>query len=360
MPELLSQDEIDALLSAVEEVAEPETEPRRAVSEEREEVVPYDFSHPQRLNREQLRTLRNMHEVVIRNFGATLGAYLRGTVECRLISVDQLTYSEFVSGLPNPTCFNIVKAEPGEGSIALEINPSIAFPLLDRLLGAGAAAGPMDRPLTDIEFRLITRVVNLVLSQLEMVWKRAGDVKLELASQESNPHLVALAPPTEMVVTVVAEVHLGDHSGLLNLCIPFTPFQGFFGRFLSVAGYAFSTADRDAARAELMRRVRDIPLQVRGILARSKAQAADVGGIQEGDVFVTERYVTEPAEMLVSGRPKFVVTEGRHRGRTAVKITGLRQESREDSLTPPADNEQAAEVFPPGRGAAEGRESPNA
>ena len=252
MPELLSQDEIDALLAAVEEVAEPEVE-AAVRPEQPEEIVPYDFSHPQRLNREQLRTLRNMHEVVVRNFGATLSAYLRGIVECRLISVDQLTYLEFVSGLPNPTCFCVIEVQPGGGNIAVEVNPSIAFPLLDRLLGAKAAAGPLDRPLTDIEFRLLGRVLQLAVAQLQAVWRRAGDVELVLTSQESNPHLVAMAPPTEMVVAVVAEIHLGDHSGLLNICIPFTPFQDFFGRFLSVAGYAFTAADREEARKRLLR-----------------------------------------------------------------------------------------------------------
>lgn len=338
MPELLSQDEIDALLAAVEEVAEPEPEAVR-VSEEIEEVVPYDFSHPQRLNREQLRSLRNMHEVVVRNFGATLSAYLRGVVECRLISVDQLTYSEFVAGLPNPTCFCMIEARPSGGNIALELNPSIAFPLLDRLLGARTAAGPLDRPLTDIEFRLLGRVVELVVAQLQAIWRRAGDVELVPVSQESNPHLVAMAPPTEMVVAVVAEAHLGDHSGLLNVCIPFTPFQDFFGRFLSVAGYAFTHVDREQARHRLLRLLRSVPVDVKGVLARSRAKAQDIAALAPGHVLVTERHISQPGEMLVAGKPKVSVVEGHHRGRTALKVVALRRARTGESET--ADTEAA-------------------
>ena len=94
----------------------------------REKVTVYDFKRPERVGKEQMRSLQTMHEGFGRNFGAALSALLRTMVEVKLTSVDQLTYSEFVFSLENPTCFNLISAAPLEGQLILDINPSILFP----------------------------------------------------------------------------------------------------------------------------------------------------------------------------------------------------------------------------------------
>ena len=91
----------------------------------RDKVSPYDFKRPERVGKEQMRALQTLHEGFGRNFGAALSALLRTIVEVKLTSVDQLTYSEFVFSLENPTCFNLLRAEPLEGNLILDINPSI-------------------------------------------------------------------------------------------------------------------------------------------------------------------------------------------------------------------------------------------
>ena len=321
MPDLLSQDEIDALLSAVEEVAEPTAVSAEDTGEEL--VTPYDFSHPQRLTREHIRTLRNIHEVCVRNMAASLSAYLRGLVECRLLSVDQMTYGEFVTGLPNPTCFNVIKVTPPGASIVLEINPSIAFPMIDRLLGANHLAGSLDRPLTAIEFRLISRVVEVIKGQLELLWRRTAELKMERTIQETNPHLVALAPPTEMVVAIVVEAHVNDHSGLLNLCVPYTPFQEQFGRFFSIGGYTYGASDKEGARKKLLAAMRRVPVDVTVAIARTTAKAEVVGTVKPDSIIVTDRHIGEPATAFVEGLPKFLGTEGVHRRKKAFRVEGL-------------------------------------
>ena len=103
---------------------------------------PTTSSGPERVGKEQMRALQTLHEGFGRNFGAALSALLRSIVEVKLTSVDQLTYSEFVFSLENPTCFNLLKAEPLEGNLILDINPSILYPIIDRLLGGGREGGP--------------------------------------------------------------------------------------------------------------------------------------------------------------------------------------------------------------------------
>ena len=149
--DVLSQAEVENLLSAMEsgnpDAAAPA--PRRAVpaapSKLRDKVSPYDFKRPERVGKEQMRALQTLHEGFGRNFGVALSGLLRSIVEVKLTSVDQLTYSEFLFSLENPTCFNLLRAEPLEGNLILDINPSILYPIIDRLLGGGREAGPPAR-----------------------------------------------------------------------------------------------------------------------------------------------------------------------------------------------------------------------
>ena len=162
--DVLSQAEVESLLTAMEggpkklpDLPESSLPDLAPLARPREKVTPYDFKRPERVGKEQMRALQTLHEGFGRNFGAALSGLLRSIVEVKLTSVDQLTYSEFVFSLENPTCFNLLRAEPLEGNLILDINPSILYPIIDRLLGGGRDPGPIARrPLTEIELRLVS------------------------------------------------------------------------------------------------------------------------------------------------------------------------------------------------------------
>ena len=198
--EVLSQLEIESLLSAVGSGGESSfpapTKPTPAAP--REKVTPYDFKRPERVGKEQMRALQTLHEGFGRNFGAALSALLRSIVEVKLTSVDQLTYSEFVFSLENPSCFNLLKADPLEGNLILDINPSILYPIIDRLLGGGREMGPLARrPLTEIELRLVSRITTLFLEELRHAWENVLDLKLAVIQVESNPQTCRSCRPTK-------------------------------------------------------------------------------------------------------------------------------------------------------------------
>ena len=232
--DVLSQAEVENLLSqmqtagdgatkspaaARESSAEPSTKPR-------EKIVPYDFKRPERVGKEQMRSLQTLHEGFARNYGAALSGLLRSIVEVKLTSVDQLTYSEFVFSLENPTCFNLLKAEPLEGHLILDINPSILYPIIDRLLGGGRDPTPLARrPLTDIELRLVARITSLFLEEFRRAWINVVELKLAVERVESNPQLVQIVPPNEVVVLISFEITLGEMRGMMNLCIPFNSIE---------------------------------------------------------------------------------------------------------------------------------------
>ena len=185
--EVLSQMEVESLLSALD-TGVPKSVPQQQSAgrsapliRSREKVTPYDFKRPERVGKEQMRSLQSLHEGFGRNFGAALSALLRMIIEVKLTSVDQLTYSEFVFSLENPTCFNLLRADPLEGNFILDINPSILYPIIDRLLGGGKDGTQLARrPLTEIELRLVSRITTLFLKEMKKAWENVVDLNLSI------------------------------------------------------------------------------------------------------------------------------------------------------------------------------------
>ncbi|HWC91202.1 MAG TPA: flagellar motor switch protein FliM, partial [Pirellulales bacterium] len=189
--DVLSQAEVESLLTAMDAGVTPPAAkrpggPPAIAAKGRDKVSPYDFRRPERVGKEQMRALQTLHEGFGRNFGAALSALLRSIVEVKLTSVDQLTYSEFVFSLENPTCFNLLKADPLEGSLILDINPSVLYPIIDRLLGGGRETGILTRrPLTEIELRLVSRITSLFLEEMRRAWENVLPLDLKVIRVES-------------------------------------------------------------------------------------------------------------------------------------------------------------------------------
>src|SRR5687768_9573725 len=165
MTDVLDQSEVDALLAAVDSGEVKQQSDTVAPSNGRRpanvDVQTYDFKRPERVSKDQMRALEGLHEGFGRNFGAAISGYLRTIIEVSVAHIEQLTYSEFIHSLPNPTCFNLLKAEQLDGQLCLEISPLIIYPIIDRLLGgSNADLFIPQRPLTQIEQRLVQRITD--------------------------------------------------------------------------------------------------------------------------------------------------------------------------------------------------------
>jgi len=341
--DVLSQTEVESLLSsmaaggtAAAEAAVPEKRPgaeRAALpsSRSREKVTPYDFKRPERVGKEQMRALQTLHEGFGRNFGAALSGLLRGIVEVRLTSVDQLTYSEFVFSLENPTCFNLLKAEPLEGNLILDINPSILYPILDRLLGGGREGGPLARrPLTEIELRLVKRITDLFLEELAEAWEHVLKLDLQVIQVESNPQLVQIVPPNEVVVLISFELTIGDVRGMMNLCIPYNAIERIGGRLTANTWVSYGRRQSSPESVERVSRevcTSRVELEVR--LAQTSISTGELIGLRVGDVITTEKDVHSPLVVSVEGVPKFRARPGALKGHKAILIEGPLQSAAE-------------------------------
>jgi flagellar motor switch protein FliM len=337
--EVLSQAEVENLITAMESqaarasAAQAESGARASggrAPRTREKVVPYDFKRPERVGKEQMRALQSLHEGFGRNFGAALSALLRSIVEVKLTSVDQLTYGEFVFSLENPTCFNLLRAEPLEGNLILDINPSILYPIIDRLLGGGKDAGPVSRrPLTEIELRLVGRITSLFLHELKHAWDGVLPLKLSVDRVESNPQLVQIVPPNEVVVLISFELMLGELRGMMNLCIPFNAIERVSSRLASNSWVTYGKASATAqTRNALAQRLDSAEVELVVTLAESRITTGDLIGLRVGDIITTEKDVHQPLDVAVAGSSKFQASAGAFKGCKAIRI---------DAPLPPAN-----------------------
>ena len=332
--DVLSQEEVENLLSAMAgsgAAAEEETPvvapaaPPTPVARPRERITPYDFKRPERVGKEQMRALQTLHEGFGRNFAAGLSAMLRSMVEVKLTSVDQLTYSEFVFSLENPTCFNLLSAEPLEGNLILDVNPSILCPIIDRLLGGGREGGPLARrPLTEIELRLVSRITNLFLTELRRAWENVLDLKLEVVRVESNPQLVQIVPPNEVVVLISFELALGDLRGMMNLCIPYNAIERVSGKLSANTWVAYGRREATPESIErISQTLRNSLVELNVRLAGTRITTKDLVGLRVGDIITTEKDIHAPLLAMVEGVPKFHASAGSYKGHKAVRIEAV-------------------------------------
>ncbi len=339
--DVLSQDEVESLLRAIEvqqakpaakrpgaaaggpaRAAVPPVAPPKFGAAVKERVQPYDFKRPERVGQEQMRALQSLHEGFARNFGASLSALLRTIVEVKLSNVDQLTYSEFVLSLESPTCFNLVTAEPLEGHLILDISPAVLYPIIDRLLGGGKDNEPVARrPLTEIELRLVARITDRFLKELGRAWENVLHLSLAVERVESNPQLVQIVPPSEVVVLIGFEVAISGIRGILHLCIPFNSIERIGNKLTSNNWVGLSRASKSSETAATIgQRLSGSELEVVVTLAESRITTGDLIGLRVGDIITTDKDVRAPLEVAVQGIPKFHASPGASKGHVAVQI----------------------------------------
>jgi len=334
--DVLSQAEVENLLSAMAVGSDlvAASVPAAQVPilpKTQEKIAPYDFKRPERVGKEQMRALQTLHEGFGRNFAAGLSAMLRSMVEVKLTSVDQLTYSEFVFSLENPTCFNLLKADPLEGNLILDINPSILYPIIDRLLGGGREVALLARrPLTEIELRIVSRITGLFLDELHRAWENVLNLRLEVIRVESNPQLVQIVPPNEVVVVISFEVALGEIRGMVNLCIPYNSIERISGKLSANSWVSWA---HKAASPENVQQIGQtlrgslVSLHVR--LAGTRITTGDLIGLHIGDIITTEKDIHRPLTVSVEGIPKFRAKPGLFKGHKAIRV--------EEVIANPAD-----------------------
>ena len=333
MADVLDQSEVDALLAAVDagqmQADTPVPTAFAGATGRTVDVQVYDFKRPERVSKDQMRALEALHEGFGRNFGAALSGYLRTIIEVSVAHIEQLTYSEFIHSLPNPTCFNLLKSEQLDGQLCLEISPLIIYPIIDRLLGgSNADLFIPQRPLTQIEQRLVQRITDRATHHLSEAWSNLTPVTFRVDDFESNPRLVQIVPPNETVVVVGFELKMGNRTGTMSLCIPYNVIEPIMGVLAAQNWFSYHRkGGHDDHLRKLTRNVSNAPVEMRAFLAQTTIKLNDLLSLQVGDVITTVKDCSRDVLLQIEGKNKFLAQIGQYRGKRSVRITRACQEA---------------------------------
>ena len=293
MNEVLSQDEIDQLLTAISS-GDTEADDFKPVNSARKIKI-YDFKRPDKFSKEQLRTVSNMHETFARLTTTSLSAQLRSLVHVHVASVDQLTYEEFIRSIPTPTTLAVINMDPLKGNAVLEIDPAITFCMIDRLFGGrGATTGNKNRDLTDIEQEVMETVIVRILANIREAWTQVIDLRPRFAQIETNPQFAQIVPPTEMVVLVTLETKVGDEESSTT-------------QYLGTIKQQLTAVDMD-----VVAEIGTINLPIRDVLSLRCGDVVRLSSVKVGD----------PLTLSVGNKKKFYCQPGVVGKKMAVQITG--------------------------------------
>ena len=323
MTEVLSQDEIDQLLTAIS-TGDSETDDFKPVSDTRKIKI-YDFKRPDKFSKEQLRTVSNMHETFARLTTTSLSAQLRSLVHVHVASVDQLTYEEFIRSIPTPTTLAVVNMDPLKGNAILEIDPTITFCMIDRLFGGrGVTSSNKNRDLTDIEQSVMEGIIVRILATMREAWTQVIDLRPRLGQIETNPQFAQIVPPTEMVVLITLETKVGDEEGMMNFCIPYLTIEPIISKLSSQ--FWFSSVRRSSTTqylGTLTEKLSSVDMETVAEIGSINLPVREVLALRIGDIIrLSNTKVGDPLTLSVGNKKKFYCQPGVVGKKMAVQVTG--------------------------------------
>ncbi|HEX3032841.1 MAG TPA: flagellar motor switch protein FliM [Bacillota bacterium] len=331
MSDILSQSEIDSLLAALSDgpVAKEDkgssggSKAKGKNKDDRHSTIKvYDFRRPSKFSKEQLHTIQAIHENFSRLVATYLAAHVRTVVQVNVTSVEQLTYEEVVNSIPNPTIMSIITAHPLEGNIILDLKPSMAFTIIDRMFGGPGDAPDKVRGLTDIERSVIERIVNGMLEHFAEAWENIVQLEPKLELVESNPQFAQVVSPSEMVVMVTLEMKIGDKTGIMTICIPYIVIEPVVNKLNAHFWYSGLRKKNTTDHLEVLRHNIEkarIPMSV--ILGHADLTVGELLDLQIGDVVQLDSPVGRPLGIVVGSKIKFEGTAGLVGSKMGIQIT---------------------------------------
>ncbi|MBM2815548.1 MAG: Flagellar motor switch protein FliM [Ignavibacteria bacterium] len=326
MADVLSQYEIDSLLS---EMSSGRMDVDQLVDGKisKGDVSNYDFRRPNRISKNQVRTLQTVHESFAEVFGYYLVSKLQTIVSITVTSVDQLFYSEFILSVSNPSCLYVFDLEGTDGSGILEISPQLALTVVERLLGGSAEVQINPRTITAIEQAVVRVMVEHALSDLRNAWRSIAELKFKFSRLEMEADFVQVAPSSEIVIVVSFDVNIGVHTFLMNLCYPTFALEEVLAKLnrqqVTTSNVKQSTS-RMRENMEIMRsQMSKTFLIVIAELGKTAISVGEMLELKPGDVMKLNKRVNHEIEVTIGGKRKLAARPGSVDGKKAVRITRL-------------------------------------
>jgi flagellar motor switch protein FliM len=317
--DVLSQSEIDTLLAALSRGEVDGDHLKKDNTQRRVKV--YDFKRAVRFSKDHIRSLTRIHETFARYLSTYFSAQLRTFVQINVVQVEQLPYEEFVRSIPSMTILNIFQAEPFEGRLVLEVNPNIAYTLLDRLFGGFGGTFDEVANLTEIEQVVIERVFGNALESFREAWKTVVDITPEHEALETNPQFMQIVSPNETIALISLSVKVGDATGMMNLCIPHVTLEPYMQK-LSVNNLFFTPRKErnEEEEKQIHDRVQKTKVDVIALLGETSITVEELLQLSTGDCLKLDNHKDDMIRIKVGEDIKFIGSPGISRHKMAVQI----------------------------------------
>ncbi|WP_148356946.1 flagellar motor switch protein FliM [Peribacillus simplex] len=327
--EILSQNEIDALLSAISTGEMDADDFKKEEVEKRVKV--YDFKRALRFSKDQIRSLTRIHENFARLLTTYFSAQLRTYVQISVASADQIPYEEFIRSIPKMTIMNVFEVPPLDGRIILEVNPNIAYSMMDRVLGGrGISVNKVDS-LTEIETKIMSSLFEKAFENLQEAWGTIVEIEPVMTEFEVNPQFLQLVSPNDTVVVISLNTHIGETSGMINVCIPHVVLEPIIPKLS--AHYWMENSQKEKIPEEIMileKRIRNADLPIISELGSTDITIQDFLLLDVGDVIDLNKAIDEPLTITIGGIPKYSGQPGKVGKKHAIQILDILKGGDED------------------------------
>lgn len=289
----------------------------------RADVSNYDFRRPNRISKNQIRTLQSIHENFAESFGYFLTSKLQTTVTITTTSVDQLFYSEFILSVSNPSCLYVFEISGTDGNGILEISPQLALMIVERLLGGSADILPKIRTITPIEQTVVRAIIEHGLGDLRNSWKSISDIIFKYQRLEQEADFVQVAPSSEIVIVISFDVHIGTQTFLLNLCFPTFALEEVLAKLNKQITTSALPQSSKKLRENILavnQQISTTYLPVIAELGKTSLTVTEILELKVGDVIKTSKRVTQEIEIIIAGKRKLAGRPGVVEGKKAVRI----------------------------------------
>jgi flagellar motor switch protein FliM len=320
--QLLSQDEIDALLNTISsQDDEPEIAESETIAATPQKARVFDFTKYTKGRKERLPALEFITDRLSKSLRSALTLFLEREVEINITPTQYTEYGEFIKTLPLPTNMNIVTTDNLKGFFMVIFDAKLIFCVLETVFGSTTISVPKieGREFTKVEFNIIKKLVDLVSVEMEKAWEPVYEIRCKYSRSEINPNYITMVSPEETVVVLELSLEIADVVSWMKICVP-------YGILETIKGYLVSTPSREDMdmRAKwfqsLEKSVNEVPLELRAVLGKKKLSLQEFLKIKKDSVILTDTAMNEPIDVTIMNAKKVKGKMGVFRGNKAIRV----------------------------------------
>ncbi len=328
MAKQLNQQEIDALIGAGDDVQTQRlaNDPLQKFAQANQEklVYTYNFKRPRLFSQDQMRVLNQVHEAFARDLSVYLSAQLRTIVDITLTALDQVLYSEFVISSAPPSALFVIDIAETRHQAVIELDPRFVIFTVEKLFGGSGEFLKRPRETSQIEQRIMAKVMTRAYEELESAWEQVTELKFNESSFESNAEFVQIIPGSEPAIVATFEVTVYDQRSFINICYPYLLMEDALDKTGMTQLMATATTDTPPEQRESYESaIRTMDVEMRAELGHTNLLLSDLMRLEEGDVILLNQRKDEPIKVYIGDEVKLKAAPGKAGNRRALRVMNV-------------------------------------